>query len=116
RSSDERFNAAMKSLVDGKAKAAATTWQAADGTKPVSVSEDDRRLVMTFDKRVNPKLGAFIEVRLQALYDQFRDATKEHYTRKRKRPPTVTVVEALLISGATRESQILESLSRVLRT
>lgn len=77
-SSDERFNAAMKALADVKAKAAAITWQAADGTKPVSVSENDRRLVLTFDKRVNPKFGSFIEGRLQALYDEFRDATKEH--------------------------------------
>jgi ParB family chromosome partitioning protein len=77
--SDERFNAAIKALTDAKEKASATSWQATDGTKPVTISENDRRLVMNFDKRVNPKFGSFIEQRLQALYDEFRDMnTKEH--------------------------------------
>jgi ParB family chromosome partitioning protein len=72
-SSDERFNAVHKLLATVKARSVPASWTAPDGTKPVSISENDRRLVLTFDKRVNPQFGAFIQQRLQALYDEFRE-------------------------------------------
>lgn len=77
--SDDRFNAVHKLLATVKVRAAPIGWTASDGTTPVSISENDRRLVLTFDKRVNPQFGTFIQQRLQALYDEFRNSgPKEH--------------------------------------
>lgn len=77
--SDERFNALHRHLSAVKPKATAQTWAAGDGTKPVSISENDKKLVLSFDKKINPKFGAFVQQRLQALYDEFQELnTKEH--------------------------------------
>ncbi|MCY1740939.1 plasmid partitioning protein RepB [Ensifer sp. SL37] len=73
-SSDSRFEAIYDRLRPVKENARSAVWTVNNGMRPVRIHETSDKLSLTFDKSVDPRFGSFVEDRLAALYDEFRQS------------------------------------------
>jgi ParB family transcriptional regulator, chromosome partitioning protein len=71
---DARFERLIRSLRSRPQRARAEPWVSDDGTHAARVSRSGRRLTLTFDDRVAPRFGDFVQEKLQALYAQYKAA------------------------------------------
>ena len=70
--SDKRFEAIAAMLRMKAVRARAETWSTNDGTHAAKVARAGKRLTLTFDDRVAPQFGEFVNERLQSLYDEYK--------------------------------------------
>ena len=70
--SDKRFELVLERLRTKETRARAQTWSAADGTHAAKVSRSGKRISLTFDDRVAPQFGDFVQEKLQQLYDEYK--------------------------------------------
>jgi len=75
-SSDERFEHIFEQLRTAKPKARTAQWKAG-GSKAVKITETDAHLTLNFNKAALPDFGAFVEKRLEQLYEEFLEGKKE---------------------------------------
>lgn len=75
-SSDERFEHIFEQLRTVKPKGRSEQWKAG-GSKAVKITETDASLTLNFNKAVLPDFGAFVEQRLNGLYEEFLERKKE---------------------------------------
>ncbi|WP_160011045.1 plasmid partitioning protein RepB [Rhizobium sp. 18055] len=76
KTSDERFERVLEGVRATKSKTRTQQWKAGDA-KAVKITETDARLNLNFNKIAVPGFGAFVETRLDRLYDEFLEANKE---------------------------------------
>lgn len=74
--SDKRFERLVSALRAKAARPPVELWSAEDGTQAAKIARSGRKLVLTFDDRVTPQFGIFVEQRLQELYDAFKSAKR----------------------------------------
>jgi ParB family chromosome partitioning protein len=77
-SSDDRFQAVYDLIRHMKSKPRTQIWQTADGEKAVRITETDDKLNLAFNKTVERNFGAFVEARLEALYQEYSQAVDRH--------------------------------------
>ena len=82
-SSDARFQAINDLIRHQKSKPRTQTWQTADGTKAVRITETEDKLNLAFNKTVERRFGAFVEARLAALYQEYRQNAEGSDSSKR---------------------------------
>ncbi|MFN7103036.1 MAG: plasmid partitioning protein RepB [Pseudorhizobium sp.] len=73
--SDDRFQAVYDLIRHMKSKPRSQIWQTADGAKAVRITETEDKLNLAFNKMVAVNFGAFVEARLEALYQEYSQAT-----------------------------------------
>lgn len=69
---DKRFEALHGGLKSKLVRKRPEIWSAKDGTRAAKVLRSGRRLTMTFDDRIAPAFGEFVEARLQGLYEEYQ--------------------------------------------
>lgn len=69
---DKRFETVFNELRVKQTRARQEAWSAEDGTCAARISRAGKRLSFTFDDRVTPGFGEFVEERLQALYEEYK--------------------------------------------
>ena len=121
--SDERFALLLNVLKSSKkpkkggGSAKAKTWAPADKSVSVTAKANGKAFTLALKAKDGPRFGGWISENLEATLSNLQGIGKDsnrRLNRKRKRPPNVTVAEALLVSVAIRESHFRESLSRVI--
>lgn len=75
-SSDGRFEHLFEQLRAAKPKPRSGEWRA-DGSRAVKVTETEGQLTLNFNKAAVPKFGAFVEKRLDRLYEEFLKENEE---------------------------------------
>lgn len=70
--SDKRFEKLMEGLRSKSERIRPETWVAKDGTHAAKISRSGRKLSLTFDDRVAPKFGDFVEAKLDALFEEYK--------------------------------------------
>jgi ParB family transcriptional regulator, chromosome partitioning protein len=69
---DKRFEMLHDRLRARSARSRPQSWSASDGTRAARISRSGQKLTLTFDNRVAPAFGDFVEARLQTLYDDYK--------------------------------------------
>lgn len=72
RDSDKRFESLISALRSKATRMRAEIWSAKDGTQAARVMRNGKKVSLTFDDRVAPRFGDFVQQRLQILYDQYK--------------------------------------------
>lgn len=75
--SDGRFQKLYSHLKTAEPKPRSQIWSSSDGIRPVKITDSGAKLTLSFDKRVEPNFGLFVQERLQALYDDYRSRRSE---------------------------------------
>ena len=75
--SDQRFQVIYDGLKSPVERSRTAVWSTPGGTKPVKITESDSKVTLSFDKRIEPEFGAFVQERLNALYDEYRSSKPE---------------------------------------
>ncbi|MDH7798896.1 MULTISPECIES: plasmid partitioning protein RepB [unclassified Beijerinckia] len=70
--SDKRFEKVVDGLRAKPTRTRPETWVARDGTHAAKITRAGRKLSLTFDDRVAPNFGDFVETKLEALFDEYR--------------------------------------------
>lgn len=69
---DKRFEALHSGLHLKVLRSRPEPWSATDGTRAARVLRSGKRLTMTFDDRIAPAFGEFVQNKLQTLYEEYK--------------------------------------------
>jgi len=77
RDSDALFEAAYRALIAKEPAAKPETWTAPDGVRLAKISVTEDKFSLVIDRKVSPEFGSFLASRLEQLYGEFQDLSKD---------------------------------------